>query len=67
MGGCCFDVDEGLEDAEDFTHLLRGGADGVARTVAEEAAAAGREGGVVDVIVVGLCGGFEDVIGRGAA
>lgn len=62
VGGCGLDVDEGLEDAEDFAHLLRRGADGVAGPIAEQSAAAGGERGVVEVVVVGLGGGLEDVI-----
>lgn len=62
MCGCGLDVDEGLEDAEYFAHFLRCGADTVAGTVAEESTAAGRERRVVEVVVVGLRGGLEDVI-----
>lgn len=61
------DVDEGLEDAEDFAHFLRCRSNGVARAVAKETAAASRERRLVEVIMVRLCGGFEDVISNGAA
>lgn len=54
MGRCGFDVNERLEDAKDFTGLLWCGADGVTRAVSEETAAAGGEGGVVEVGGVGF-------------
>lgn len=62
MCGRGLDVDEGLEDTEDFAHFLRRGADAVAGTVSEESAATSREWRVVEVVVVGFGGGLEDVI-----
>lgn len=62
MCGRGLDIDEGLEDAEYFAHFLRRRAYTVAGTVAEESTAAGRERRVIEVVVVGLGGGLEDVI-----
>lgn len=67
MCGRGLDVDEGLEDAENFAHFLRRGSNGVAGAVAEETTATSREWRLVKVIMVGLCGSFEDVIGDATA